>query len=94
MVTISNIRAFGGLNRDFYEEINRDGTITIDGIGKINLAGLNFDQAVKVLIQNKENSYIGVNIVVNLGEVRDIKVLITGNSAYPGMYELLMKLKH
>ena len=34
------IRAFGGLNRDFYEEINRDGTITIDGIGKINLAGL------------------------------------------------------
>ena len=35
-----------------------------------------------------ENSYIGVNIVVNLGEVRDIKVLITGNSAYPGMYTI------
>ena len=82
------IRAFGGLNRDFYEEINRDGTITIDGIGKINLAGLNFDQAVKVLNTEFENSYIGVNIVVNLGEVRDIKVLITGNSAYPGMYTI------
>lgn len=82
------IRAFGNLNKRFYEEIKRDGSVTIDGIGRIKLAGLNFDQAVSVLNTEFKNTFIGVEIVVTLSELRDIKILVTGNASYPGMYTI------
>ena len=82
------IRSFGRQDMQITEEIGRDGSITVEGIGKIFLAGINFDRAVEVLNQEFERVFIGSEIVVNLQEIRDIKILITGNASYPGMYTM------
>lgn len=82
------IRLFGRSDKRFYEEIKRDGSITVEGIGKIQLAGLNFDQAVEILNTTFKNTFIGSEIIVDLSQIRDIKILITGNAAYPGMYTI------
>ena len=50
--------------------------------------GLNFNQAVEILNTKFKNTFIGSEIVVDLAEIRDIKILITGNAEYPGMYTI------
>ena len=82
------IRSYGMTERKYSEEINRDGSITIEGIGRIQLAGLNFSQAVDAIKLQFKNVFIGSEVIVNLAEIRDIKVLITGNALYPGMYTI------
>ena len=82
------IRSYGMSERKYSEEISRDGSITIEGIGRIQLAGLSFSQAVEVIKTQFKNVFIGSEVVVNLDEIRDIKVLITGNASYPGMYTI------
>lgn len=82
------IRSFGTLKKVFNEEIKRDGTITIEGIGSISLAGLDYKEASQLIKNLFMNAYIGAEIIVNLKDIRDIKVLITGNVSYPGMYTL------
>ena len=82
------IRSYGMSERKYSEEISRDGSITIEGIGRIQLAGLSFSQAVEVIKTQFKNVFIGSEVVVNLDEIRDIKVLITGNALYPGMYTI------
>ena len=83
------IQLFGNVRNDLYEaEVQRDGSILIEDIGKIVLAGLNFKQAVEIIKQKYAVSFIGVDVAVSLSEVRDINVLITGNVQFPGMYTL------
>ena len=69
-------------------EVMRDGSITLNEIGKVQVAGLNFEQATKLIQQQYENSFIGVEVMVSLAEIRDINVLITGNVEFPGIYTL------
>ena len=82
------IRSFGREEMEILEEISRDGSITVEGIGKIFLAGINFDKAIEILNMEFERVFIGSEIIVNLAEIRDIKILITGNASYPGMYTM------
>ena len=82
------IKSYGRDDQQYFEIIKRDGSITIEGIGKIQLAGLNFNQAVEILNTKFKNTFIGSEIVVDLAEIRDIKILITGNAEYPGMYTI------
>ena len=68
--------------------IKRDGSINIAEIGKVFVAGLSLETA-STLIKNKiSNAYIGIEAFVTLVNVRDIQVLITGNTYNPGIYTL------
>lgn len=78
-----------GDRNEIYElEISRDGTIILPDIGKVFLAGLNFDQASEIIKKKYEISVIGVDIFVTLSEIRDINILVTGNVEFPGVYTL------
>ena len=86
---VINIDKFGpDQNKTYTVEIRRDGSIVLPDIGRVNLAGLNFEQASEVIKKKYETSFIGANAVVTLSEVRDINVLVTGGVAFPGMYTL------
>ena len=83
------IEIFSGSDSDTYSaDVRRDGSIILDGIGPLTVAGLNFDQAVEMIQGKYETSFIGQNISVYLDKIRDIKVLITGNVEFPGIYTL------
>ena len=83
------IQVIAGNNSNKYSsDIKRDGSFNLEEIGPLNLAGLNFDQAVNLINNKYKNSIIGVDVIVNLEKIRDIKILITGSVEYPGMYTL------
>ncbi|MDC0005072.1 SLBB domain-containing protein [Gammaproteobacteria bacterium] len=83
-----NIELFGTEADSYNIEVKRDGTVTLDKIGAIRVAGLNFEQ-VTALIKNKyATAFIGVEAIVNLSAIRDINILVTGNVNFPGMYTL------
>ena len=84
-----SIQTYGNIkNETSIIEIGRDGTITLDDIGKVSLAGLNFEQVTDIIQKKYASSSIGVNVIVTLSEIRDINILITGNVDFPGIYTL------
>lgn len=83
---IIEINLFGFNSFDYELEVKRDGTINIPELGSMVIGGLNYEQVVEKIQMKIESSYTGTNVVVNLKEIRDIKILITGNVEYPGMY--------
>ena len=68
--------------------VKRDGSINIEDIGKLNIAGLSLDKVVE-LIKNKINlAFIGVEAYVTLAKVRDVQIIMSGNVYNPGSYTL------
>ncbi len=83
------IQLFSGSETDIYSsEVRRDGSLLLEEIGPVMVAGLNFDQAVRLINDKYESAFIGQNVVVYLEKVRDINILITGNVEFPGIYTL------
>lgn len=89
---VIKIQLYGALdtvrNNNFVTEVQRDGTIALENIGSISLAGLNFEQAVEAIKLMYSQSFIGLDVVVSLDRIRDINVLLTGNVEFPGIYTL------
>ncbi len=68
--------------------VARDGSITIEEVGKIYVAGLSLEDASSVIKARIENSYIGTSAYVSLVSIRDINVLVSGNAFNPGVYTM------
>ncbi len=89
---ILKIQLYGStsdIRKTLYEtEVQRDGNIVLEEIGSVSLAGLTFDQAISKIKNKYSQSFIGLDVVVTLSEIRDINVLVTGNVEFPGIYTL------
>ena len=84
-----SIEIFGAAkNKKYKVEVERDGSIVLEDIGKIVVGGLNFEQATSLIKSKYESSSFGVSVIVNLEEIRDINILITGGVEFPGIYTL------
>ncbi len=78
-----------GTNEDLVElEINPDGSITLDDIGEIVIAGLSLNDASQLIKSKVNSSFIGTEAFINLIEIRDVNILVTGNAENPGIYTL------
>jgi len=75
---------------DFNEEllINSDGSISFPDIGQIIIAGLSLDEASRLIQSKVSSAYIGTEAFINLAEIRDVNILVTGNAQNPGIYTL------
>ena len=69
-------------------EINPDGSITLDDIGEIVIAGLSLNDASQLIKSKVNSSFIGTEAFINLIEIRDVNILVTGNAENPGIYTL------
>ena len=85
---IVEINLYGNTALSYELEVKRDGTISIPELGSTSVGGLNYQQGVDKIVSKIESSYTGTQVDVNLKEIRDIKILITGNVEYPGIYTL------
>ena len=79
-----------GINENNIEEllINADGSITLEDIGEIVIAGLSLNDASQLIKSKVNSSFIGTEAFINLIEIRDVNILVTGNAENPGIYTL------
>ena len=68
--------------------IKRDGSININEVGKIFLAGLTLSDAVNLIKIKINKSFIGVDAYISLVNIRDIQIIMAGNVFNPGPYTL------
>jgi protein involved in polysaccharide export with SLBB domain len=83
-----SISTFGSKSLSYLADVKRDGTILVEEIGSLMVAGLNFEQVTDLITKKYQMAYIGMDIVVSLAAIRDINILVTGNVAFPGIYTL------
>ena len=67
-------------------QIQRDGSINLPNLGKVQLSGLSLEESSKLIKAKIESAYIGVDAFITLSNVRDIQILVTGNAEQPGVY--------
>ncbi|MDH5536552.1 MAG: polysaccharide biosynthesis/export family protein, partial [Betaproteobacteria bacterium] len=80
------IRAWGSVDIDYRATIDRSGAITIPRVGEIPLAGVRFARLRDHVRAVIERSYHGFELSVSLGQLRSIRVYVTGFARAPGSY--------
>ena len=83
-----NIDIWGNSQESFTETVSPDGTITVSGIGVIQLGGLSVSQAKARLRSVIGPRYQGSQIELTLGQTRTITVSIMGEVKWPGTYTM------
>ena len=83
-----NVDIWGDSEESFTETISPDGTISIEGVGLIQLSGLTVSQAKQKLKQVVGPRYQGSRIELTLGQTRTITVSIIGEVKVPGTYTM------
>jgi protein involved in polysaccharide export with SLBB domain len=68
--------------------VGRDGAISIEKIGKVNVAGKTLTEAEQTIIQYIETAAFGVDAFVSLAKLRDVQVVMLGHVFSPGIYTL------
>ena len=68
--------------------ISRDGSINIPDVGKIIISGLSLNDASSLIKARVNETIIGTDAYINLDDIRDVNVLISGNAKKPGIYTL------
>jgi len=66
--------------------VERDGSISIKGAGKVNVNGKTLAQAEELITEFISQKRVGVSSFVSLSKMRDKQILIVGASKNPGIY--------
>jgi protein involved in polysaccharide export with SLBB domain len=83
----------GDNEADYNLKVSPDGTIRIQYVGIIAVGGLSIEQATSKIKSSMSRIYPGLrsgrsSVAVNLGNIRGIKVILTGEVVKPGTYTL------
>lgn len=82
------IDVWGASQETFESVISPDGTVTIEGVGPIKLAGMTVAQAQTALSSRLGRYYSGSKVSLSVGETRSIIVQVMGEVKVPGTYTL------
>lgn len=85
---VVNVDVWGASQETVSETISPDGTITIEGIGVIQLGGLSVGQAKARLKRVLGPRYQGSNIDLTVGQTRTITVSVMGEVKMPGTFTM------
>ena len=85
---VVNVDVWGASQESVTETISPDGTITISGIGVIQLGGLSVSQAKAKLRRELGPRYQGSTIDLTLGQTRTITISVMGEVKVPGTYTM------
>ena len=81
-----SVSFYGQLSENYELFINRDGTLTVPEFGKISLNNKTLDEARNEIRKLINESAIGVNVELDLIEMREIQVAVLGRAKNPGIY--------
>lgn len=92
---VLNIEVWGASQNSFRLKISSEGQILVPNLGPIQVSGLNVDKASTLIINRLSSIYSGLKgsspntfAQVSLGNIRSIKINITGDAYMPGTYTL------
>ncbi|MCF2862031.1 SLBB domain-containing protein [Pseudoalteromonas sp. Cnat2-41] len=68
--------------------IDRDGRLALPGLSPVQVVGLTFNEAKKLLKNKIEREVIGGEAFVSIGELEDIRVMVLGEVKKPGAFSL------
>ena len=85
---VVNVDVWGASQESVSETISPDGTITIEGIGVIQLGGLSVSQAKARLKRELGPRYQGSKIDLTVGQTRTITISVIGEVKVPGTYTM------
>ncbi len=80
------IQFIGNVKGRYSLVVGRDGEIRLPEIGPVAVAGLGFDEMREMLERTVSEQMIGTRVAVSLGELRSLRVLVTGEAERPGSY--------
>jgi len=81
------ILIWGRINDNLDLVVARDGSIIVPEFGPVQVAGLTFG-AAKKLIEDRGKQITGVNVDVTMGQLRTIQVFVIGEVSQPGAYTI------
>ena len=85
---VVNIDVWGASQTTFTATISPDGTITLEGVGPISIAGMKVDEANRYLKRQLGQYYEDSNINLTVGQIRSIQVQVMGEVVTPGSYTI------
>ncbi|GAC1621855.1 MAG: SLBB domain-containing protein [Nevskia sp.] len=80
------VQLFGNENGNYSLQVARDGHINFPKLGPISVAGQRFDDVKTSLSERIGRELIGVQSSISLGELRSVRVFLTGDVNQPGSY--------
>jgi polysaccharide biosynthesis/export protein len=80
------LRAWGGINFNLRERIDRDGNIFLPHFGELRVAGLKSSELNQFLTTRISQEFRKFDLQVTLGDLRSIQVLVVGRARRPGSY--------
>lgn len=82
------IDVWGASQTTFEGTVSPDGTVTIEGVGPLALAGMTGKEANDYVKKQLGRFYANSNITLTVGETRSIQVQVMGEVMVPGTYTL------
>ncbi len=83
-----NIQAWGSIDIDVTVRVDRNGQIHLPKVGDIAVAGVRFDDLKARIRQGISRVYKGFELSIALGELRSIRIYVTGFASAPGTYTI------
>lgn len=80
------VQLIGNVKANYTLVVGRTGEIRFPDLGPISVAGMPFNELQSLIERTVADQMIGTRAVVALGELRSLRVLITGEAERPGSY--------
>lgn len=85
---IFKINIYGKENRSLELQVNREGRLEITELGPLELAGVSYKDARKIIEEKFKNKIYGIKISVLLDRINSIRIRIFGEIKQPGFYNI------
>ena len=82
------INVWGFFESEYQKEVEIDGSIFVQGIGKIYIGNKKFSEAKKIIEDKFYKKYKNIQVSVSIGKIRTINVFVLGEVNKPGVYEI------
>jgi protein involved in polysaccharide export with SLBB domain len=80
------IRMWGSADGDMRAIVDRNGEIAIPKVGAVRVAGVHYGALSRTIQNAISQIYSGVNVSASIGQMRGIRVYVTGYAQSPGAY--------
>ena len=82
------ISYFGNYREKSIGFISKEGVLILPLLGPVNLLGMTFSDAVKLIKEKIKSELVGTEVAINLTDLRSISIYLLGQAYKPGNYTL------
>lgn len=83
-----NVQIWGSVEGTFRAVVDRQGQIAIPKVGPVRVGGVTYANLSKSIQETIGKTYSGANVAVSMGQMRGIRVYVTGFAEVPGAYTI------